>query len=1028
MVKNYWKDLTILNRNTLKPHAAKISYDSVDNALKNERGFSSYFMSLNGDWKFSYYNHPAYVPEDYFAVNYDDSQWNTIPVPSCWQMHGYEIPVYTNVAYAIPVDEPNVPEENPVGCYRTTFNIPRDWKERRVVLHFGGVCSSFTVYVNGKEVGYSEGSHIPSEFDVTKYLVEKENLISVEVYKWCSGTYLEDQDFWRLNGIFREVYLYSTENNYIKDIHVNSLLKEDYIEGILDVTVDVEASNGSVEFLLIDEQGNSIIEKSMEIVNGSVKIDEIIEAPAKWSAETPNLYKLIICQINEDGKVIDIRKENIGFRKVEIKDSQLFINGVSVIIKGVNRHDTHPDRGYAVSRADMLQDIILMKQHNINTVRTSHYPNDPYWYELCDKLGLYVMDEADLETHGFVRNEKLKDNGRGQALVINNDERWEEAFVDRAIRMVERDKNHASIIFWSLGNESAYGKNHDAMAKWIKEKDSTRPIHYETALDAKIVDVISVMYPSVDTIIEEGKRTDEERPYFICEFLHSMGNSMGNQQEYFDAIYKYKRLIGGCIWEWADHGIRQKTADGEEFFAYGGDFGDKPNDLKFCIDGMVYPDRQPHTGLIEYKQVIAPVKVEEIDSLKGKIKVINRYDFLSLSHIYLKWQLLRDAEVIKEGTINELNILPHESKEIQLPYEVEELQNEKCEYHLNTYFIYKEKAKWAQKDFLVYQNQIEVPVKCEAKKEVKISRELICVENKLEAVIKGTGFEIKFNKVYGTFDSYKINGTEMIHEGLVENFWRAPTDNDERGWIQRTDCDAGIWRQTGLDMLWRNVKKVSLNNSDTSVEISVEANFGKPAEYMAFETIVEYTILGNGEIKVKSTFIPKKQIDLIPRLGMTMQLKEGLENFEWFGRGPQESYVDKKESALVGVYSGTVDEQLENYIIPQENGNKTETRWASIVNANGVGLIFCAKDRFDVSVHHYTAKDLSEATHTYELKKRKETILNIDYAQTGIGNGSCGMDCGQLEKYKLKPVTKVLEFTIIPFDKKVFSSMELYRK
>ncbi len=1031
MVKDYWKDLNILSKNTLDPHGTSIPFDSVGQVLKGDRIESGYFMLLNGLWKFKYFNHPAYVPETYFMPEYDDALWDTLPVPSNWQLHGYDIPVYTNVAYPIPVDPPNIPEANPVGCYRRVFLVDSTWKDLKTVLHFGGVSIAFTVYVNGKEVGYSQGSHMPSEFDITPYLHIGENCLSVEVYKWAATSYIEDQDYWRMSGIFREVYLYATQKKHIKDYRIQSLLDVTYKNGILDVEIDTEGVDDhdamTMVLALYETSTQLIWETSLDVMQGKAKQKHNIENVKTWNAETPNLYQMVISMKNNSGEVIDIRRQTVGFRSVQIQNGQVLVNGISVKFKGVNRHDTHPERGYAVTREDMLEDILLMKQHNINMVRSSHYPNDPYWYELCNLYGMYCMDEADLETHGFVRNEGIPNNGIGQALGINHLKEWEAAFVDRAKRMVQRDKNQPSILFWSLGNESGYGSNHDAMAAYIRSVDTTRPIHYESAGEATVVDMVSVMYPSVDTVIAEGERKDEKRPYFICEFIHSMGNSMGNQQEYFDAIYKYDRLVGGCIWEWADHGLSRQDEQKGSWFAYGGDFGDEPNDLKFCIDGMVYPDRRPHTGLLEFKQVIAPIKVTDIDGEKGIIKVENRYDFLDLTHINMHWELLEDGQVILKGSVDDLSILPHHAEHIHLPYNLEEIGEIECDYHLNTYFTSKKPMMFTDDIYEVYRHQIEIKASglianVRHNEKIYFSSEK---ENRFELVLTGKDFEIIFDKVYGVLSSIKIEGIETLEEGLTENFFRAPTDNDEKGWVGREDCPAGLWRKAGLDKLSRNVKSVEIKKSEHQVHIQVEANFAKTSEYIAFETTMNYYIQGNGRIDVAMATRPLLEIDMLPRIGVMFKMKSGFDQLRWYGRGPHESYSDKKESALVGIYQGRVDDQFEPYIIPQENGNKTDTRWQSLVDENGVGIMIVAKEHMDFSVMHYDLKNLVEATHTYELKQVPETLVMIDYGQSGLGNGSCGPD--QLEAYKLKPKNTVFEFVILPIHKNKENEASLYR-
>ncbi|HHW47296.1 MAG TPA: beta-galactosidase subunit alpha, partial [Clostridiaceae bacterium] len=564
--------LRLLPENSEKPSSAPIPYADIQTALKGERGASPYFMLLNGNWKFMYAENLSKVPENFHMEDFDQTGWDTIPVPSNWQMHGYDVPNYTNIEYPYPLDPPHVPDENPIGLYRKDFYIPEAWEGRHVFISFGGVNSAFTLWINGHRVGYGQCSHMPFEFNITEYIRPGKNTIAVMVYKWSATSYIEDQDFWRLSGIFREVYLYSTRDVHIRDLHINTDLDDEYKDAVLNVKITLKnysrlhSDKYFVAVSLVDGRGNAVFEKN---INTPVQLgpgdetvlflEEKVITPEKWTAETPNLYNTLVVLKDEDENIVEVESVNTGFRKIEIKNSQLYINGVSVKLKGVNRHDTDCDLGHAVSREIMLKDILLMKQHNINAVRTSHYPNDPYWLDLCDKYGLYVIDEADLEAHGFGYEDPEYD--------LSDKDEWKEVFVDRARRMVERDKNHPSVIMWSLGNETRYGRNHDAMAEWIRDKDNTRPIHFERALDAEVVDVVSVMYPEVHDLIKEGERTDDNRPFFMCEYAHAMGNGPGNLKEYWEAIYWYPRLIGGCVWEWVDHGIRQFTEDGKKWFA-----------------------------------------------------------------------------------------------------------------------------------------------------------------------------------------------------------------------------------------------------------------------------------------------------------------------------------------------------------------------------------------------------------------------------------------------------------------------------
>ena len=645
-----WENLQVLQRNREPAHATLLPYADAAGALSGERGASPYFKLLNGHWHFCYVPTPVEAPEHFESERFDASGWDSISVPSNWQMLGYGRPNYTNVRYPFPVDPPRVPQDNSCGLYRRTFALPEGWDGKEVFLEFEGVNSAFYVWLNGQMVGYSQGAHVPAEFRLTPYVRSGANLLVVQVFQWSDGAYLEDQDMWRLNGIFRDVYLFATPSVHMRDVRVGAELDETYTDAVLNVSVALRnygssALGGLIKALhelkggasagyrvsarLLDAAGAAVVEGE---IGESISLDAgaeatlaasfSVKAPAKWSAEEPNLYTLLLTLADPAGSVQEVVRVNVGFRKVEIKQGVFYFNGVPIKLQGVNRHDTHPDLGHAVSLESMIHDVVLMKQHNINTVRTSHYPNDPRWLDLCDRYGLYVVDEADLECHGF--------GTVGDQDQISEDPAWEAAYLDRAIRMVERDKNHPCVIMWSLGNESGYGRNHVAMADWIHKFDPSLPVHYEGATGwgnrangkpfAGVVDVYSTMYPTVERIINEGQQTDNPLPFFMCEYAHAMGNGPGNLKEYWDAIRAYPRLMGGCVWEWVDHSVRQRTEDGEEWWAYGGDFNDHPNDGNFCVDGLCWPDRTPYPGLIEYKKILEPVHVEAIDLKAGMVK------------------------------------------------------------------------------------------------------------------------------------------------------------------------------------------------------------------------------------------------------------------------------------------------------------------------------------------------------------------------------------------------------------------------
>jgi beta-galactosidase/beta-glucuronidase len=635
-----WQNPAVLARNREPAHTSLVPFADVDSAQEDDRAASPFFRLLNGAWRFFYARRPGDVPAGFEAESFVTEAWDTLPVPGNWQMHGYGTPNYTNIRYPYPVEPPHVPDDNPVGCYRREFAVPPAWEGRRVFLTFEGVNSAVDPEVNGRPVGYSQGSHMPVEFDVTDCVRQGGNLVAVQVYQWCDGSYLEDQDMWRLSGIFRDVYLTARPIGFIRDVQIHTELDETSTDATLSVrALGSRAGGGRVTAGLYDAARKLVAEAALD---GSGAAALAVAAPRKWSAEEPNLYTLLVTQSDAEGRVQEVLRYAVGFRQVRVENGRLRLNGVPLVLRGVNHHDTHPDLGHALPWETMVRDVVLMKRHNVNTVRTAHYPPDPRFLDLCDRYGLYVIDEADLETHGF--------GEVGDLNQLSDDPAWEAAYRDRAERLVARDRNHPSVIMWSLGNESGYGRNHDAMARLVREADPTRPIHYEQAGDAPVVDVVSAMYASVDRLVEEGKK-DDPRPYFLCEYAHAMGNGPGSLKEYWEAIEAHPRLLGGCVWEWADHGIRRRTADGAEWFAYGGDFGDEPNDGNFCIDGLVSPDRVPHPGLLELKKVYEPVRVVARDLRAGRVVIQNRYQFASLAHLAAHWELRWGGELLQQGAL-----------------------------------------------------------------------------------------------------------------------------------------------------------------------------------------------------------------------------------------------------------------------------------------------------------------------------------------------------------------------------------------
>ena len=816
---NDWENPRVVGRNKEPGHVPLVPYTDIHSALIGKRENSPYWRSLNGTWKFRWAPNPDAAPDDLYLVDLDDSDWDEIPVPANWQLHGYDVPMYTNVQYPFPIDNlPGVPhDDNPVGSYRTTFNVPMKWDDRRIFIVFEGVDSAFYLWVNGQEVGYSQDSRLPAEFDITPYVKAGKNVLAVRVYRWSDGSYLEDQDHWRLSGIHRDVYLYAAPSGCVRDYCVRTLLDDDYQDAVLQVRAHVaayteDAGEYTVEIRLQDADGQ-VVEGGP--VSGTVSpqpgeeavlnLEWPVKAPRKWSAEDPYLYDLLVILKDGRGNIIEVESSKVGFRRVEIANAQLLVNGVPVEIGGVNRHDHDPDTGKVVSREAMLADVLLMKRHNINAVRTSHYPNDPYFLDLCDRYGLYVFDEANLETHGVWDR-------------LTKDPEWHDAFMERVIRMVERDKNHPSIIVWSLGNESGYGPNHAAMADWVHENDPTRPVHYHPAEDAPTVDILAPMYPPVDKIIAMAEVPDETRPVIMCEYAHSMGNSTGNLKEYWEAVRRYPRLQGGFIWDWIDQGLRQRTPEGVEWFAYGGDFGDEPNDANFCINGLIGPDRKPHPALIEYKKILQPVVVEPEDLNLLLVRVTNRYSFSTFEHLRAVCRLIADDRVLQERTLMLPELGPGESASVLAPVTPPRL-TPGTEYWLTFHFLLGQSTLWADADHEVATEQLKLPWTVPAadplQPEEMPALEPVDADDDDTIGVNGEGFEVAFSRRTGRMTTFRKDGRDLLVEGPRLNLWRAPTDNDANTW---GDQKAAIrWREAGLDRLEETVQDVTVETVSPQV-------------------------------------------------------------------------------------------------------------------------------------------------------------------------------------------------------------------
>jgi len=992
---NDWENPHLLHRNREKAHATLLPFPDEAAAAQNEPGASTFYRLLSGEWEFCYAGSLETAPKEFYDPEYDSAAWDTLLAPSNWQMHGYGKPLYVNVYYPFPVQPPSVPRENPVGCYRRTFTLPESWDEREVFIRFDGVNSAFYLWINGRQVGYSQGTHLPAEFDITSFLQPGDNLLAAQVFQWSDGSYLEDQDYWRLSGIFRDVHLYSTPGVHVRDARVRTLFDAEFKDAMLIVRAAVanytqKAATGcGVAARLVDAGGALVLEKQAAAPRvpgkGETAVDLLtqIAAPHPWSAEDPYLYTLYLTLLDAGGNVLEVERFNVGFRQVEHKDGVLLVNGRPVKLKGVNRHEIHPDLAQAVNYQSMVKDATLMKRHNVNCVRTSHYSNDPRWFDLCDRYGLYVIGEADLETHGF--------GATGNINEISDHPDWTAAYVERAERMVERDKNHPCIISWSLGNESGFGRNHEAMSAWIKANDPTRLVHYEGATGwgnsegrptEETCDLVSTMYPSLERVREEGEKTGDPRPFFMCEYTHAMGNGCGSLKEYWDLIYRYPRLAGGCIWQWCDHGLRQYTEDGRMWFAYGGDFGDMPNDGNFCIGGLVGPDRDVHPSLIEYKTVLQPVRAEAVDLREGKIKLVNRFDFLALDRLVCDWSVCRAGEVLQEGQAALPPISAHGEGTITLPYS-HPAGEPGAEYLLNLRFGLAQSTVWAPRGFEVAFAQFILPVETVSVPEIAISTmpRLHAVQSDQVIAMRGEDFRLVFDRRQGTITAWQSAGVDLLVAGPRLNLWRAPVDNDVHF--------AERWRQAGYHRHLHNISRVELvEEAVGAVRVEVDSSLLVYADKTRFDTRYAYTIYGTGDVIIKTSFVPVGDLPPLPRVGLQMVLPSAFERFTWYGLGPHECYPDRCTSGRLGLYDSTVTDEFVHYITPQENGNKMDARWATFTDLRGRGLFVAGLPALNVSAHHYTTENLTAARHWHELTAIPEIVLNLDYQQAGVGNGT----------------------------------------
>ena len=1012
--QNDWENPNIIGDNKLDPHTTLIPFQNIEQAIKGEIKLSPYYKSLNGNWKFSWSINPEERPVEFYLPDFNNSGWDEIPVPSNWEMQGYGIPIYVNQPYAWTYDPkpPYVPhDDNPVGSYKTTFKIPNDWKGREIILHFGAVKSAMYLWVNGQKVGYSQGSKLPAEFNITKYINKGINSLAVEVYRWSDGSYLECQDFWRISGIERDVYFWSPPLVHISDFFANASLDENYNKGKLVTDVKIQnfaksdKKSYSLYLKLYNSENEIVTSLHKDFINDSEVVELLleteIESPHKWTAETPYLYTLVL-ELKKENNVIEYESHKIGFRNVEMKNGQLTVNGIPILIKGVNRHEHDEFAGHVVSRENMEKEISLMKQYNINAVRTSHYPDDPYWYKLCDKYGIYLIDEANIESHGM---------GYNPDRTLGNKPEWEKAHLDRVIRMLERDKNHPSIIIWSMGNEAGDGVNFDTISSWLHWRDPSRPVHYERALKRPTVDIFSPMYAGIN-YIEWYAKSDPYRPLILCEYAHSMGNSTGNLQDYWDVIERHPSLQGGFIWDWIDQGLAKYDEAGTKYWAYGGDYGPEgtPSDGNFCLNGIINPDYSIHPAMHEVKKVYQYIKIYPEDIEQGNFNLINQYDFKNLNNFNLKWKIVGNGEMITEGSLGKIDLTPHDTIKIQVPFgDFEPVPG--VEYFIDFSLQTTKEEPFIPLGFEVAKEQFPLAfIPFVNTRPAKLPNEpsLTYSDNKL--IIKaGQQFEITFDTVSGHLISMKLNDSEILKEDVTPDFWRAPTDND---FGNRMDQRQAIWRNAAKNS---KLKSFVVYNSENN-NIVVESNY--ILDEVRSDLTIKYSISGNGNIDVEMNYMPGiKGLQNLPRFGMLFIL-ENADNLEYYGRGPHENYCDRNTSSFIGKYTGSVTDQYYNYIRPQENGYKTDVRWMIIGDGNQ-GLFISSEDPISFSALHIPMPMLDQLTrpnykHTIDVKQTSETYLHIDMKQMGVaGDNSWG--ARPHEPYQISPEEYEFKFTIKPW-------------
>ena len=1010
IVPRYYENLSVLHENTMPARAYYIPASKRMDNLVEHREESDRMQLLNGTWKFQYFNSIYDIQDSFFEKNYDTENFDEIQVPSVWQMAGYDTHQYTNIRYPFPFDPPYVPQDIPCGAYVHNFEYSRDEKASKAFLNFEGVDSCFYVWINGSYIGYSQVSHMTSEFDVTDVLQDGTNTVAVLVMKWCDGSYLEDQDKFRMSGIFRDVYILKRPKQAISDYHIKTRI-EDMLAKVeiemkfyfpLNVKISIEDRNGAVVALgSIAEEGTAVLE---------------IASPELWNTENPYLYKLILETENE------VIVDHIALRKIEIKDQVIYLNGQKIKFRGVNRHDSDPVTGFTINLEQITTDLTLMKQHNFNAIRSSHYPNAPFFYEMCDKYGFMVIDEADIEAHGpfMIYRKEDTDYNRFKRWneKIADDPVWEEAIVDRVKLMVERDKNRFCIVMWSMGNESAYGCNFEKALEWTKNFDPDRITQYESAryrnydetYDYSNLDVYSRMYPALSEI-QEYLDKDGSKPFLLVEYCHSMGNGPGDFEDYFQMIQDNDKMCGGFVWEWCDHAIAHGTAEnGKTIYAYGGDHGEEIHDGNFCMDGLVYPDRTVHTGLLEYKNVYRPARVISYDKESGELVLHNYMDFDDLKdYVKISYELTQDGLVISKGILPEFSVAPHGEGKTNLKINVPE--NGKC--YLKLIYHLKKELPLLDEDHILGFDEIEVSkedTKCKlAEKWIPktvVDSELQVNENDTQIHIKGREFAYTIDKRTALFTEMKFAGREYLNHPMELNIWRAPTDNDM--YIKSE------WKKAHYDKAYTRAYTTEVVQGKHGVKITSHASVVAETVQKILDVTITWKIEAAGKIDADIAVTKDDEFPDLPRFGVRMFLDKKLSAVRYFGMGPQESYCDKHQAASHGLYRADVGDLHEDYIRPQENGSHYDCEYVELNNSR-YGIVASAEKAFSFNASYYTQEELEKKTHNYELIESDSVVFCVDYALNGIGSNSCGPVV--LDQYRFDDVLFRFQFTLIPYVK-----------